>query len=83
VSNRRKLRQGNGGRLTRDRADWAHKIRFGSEAGAFKPTASRNRAADRSQVHGVFARNNSNGVQAVKGGLSIRPPGNSGGIPRS
>jgi hypothetical protein len=72
VSNRRKLRQGNGGKLTRDRAEWTHKTRLGSGSSAFRPAASRNRAAERDQLHGVYARSLSNGVQAARGGLSVR-----------
>jgi hypothetical protein len=72
VSNRRKLRQGNGGKLTRDRAKWTHKTRLSSGSSAFRPAASRNRAAERDRLHGVSARNWSNGVQAAQGGLSVR-----------
>jgi len=66
------LRQGNGGKLTRDRAEWTHKTRLGSGSSAFRPAASRNRAAERDRLNGVSARSQSNGVQAAQGGLSIR-----------
>jgi len=72
VSNRRKLRQGNGGKLARDRAKWTHKTRLGGGSSAFRPAASRNRAAERDRLQGVSARNWSNGVQTAQGGLSVR-----------
>lgn len=71
VSNRRKLRQGNGGKLTRDRAAWTHKTRLGSGSSAFRPAASRSRAAGRDRLAGVSARSRSGGVQAVQGGLAL------------
>jgi hypothetical protein len=71
VSNRRKLRQGNGGKLTRDRAAWTHKTRLGSGSSAFRPAASRSRVAERDRLNGVFARSRSGGVQAVQGGLAL------------
>jgi hypothetical protein len=71
MSNSRKLRQGNGGRLTRDRAAWTHKTRLGSGSSAFRPAASRSRAAERDRLNGVSARNRSNGVKAAQGGLAI------------
>jgi hypothetical protein len=72
VSNSRKLRQGNGGRLTRDRAEWTRKTRLGSGSSAFRPAASRNRAAERNRLNSLSARSLSNGVQAARGGLSVR-----------
>jgi hypothetical protein len=71
VSNRRKLRQGNGGRLTRDRAAWTHKIRLGSGSSALRPAASRSRAAERDRLGSISARSRSGGVQAARGGLAI------------
>ena len=71
VSNRRKLRQGNGGKLTRDRAQWTHKTRLGGGSAAVRPAASRNRAAGRDQLGGISARSRSGGVQAVQGGQAI------------
>jgi hypothetical protein len=69
VSNRRKPRQRNGGKLTRDRTEWTHKKRFGGAGASIcKPAASRNREAERVQLGGVSARSSSNGVQMVKGG---------------
>jgi hypothetical protein len=71
VSNRRKLRQGNGGKLTRDRAAWTHKTRFGGGSSAFRPAAGRSRAAERDLLGGLSARGRSGGVQAVQGGLAL------------
>lgn len=72
VSNKRKLRQGNGGKLTRDRAAWTHKTRLGSGSSAFKPAASRSRMAERDLLGGISARSRSGGVQAAQGGLAVR-----------
>jgi hypothetical protein len=72
VSNSRKLRQGNGGKLTRDRAQWTHKTRLGSGSSAFRPAASRDRAAGRDRLAGISARSRSGGVQAVQGGPALR-----------
>jgi len=72
VSNRRKLRQGNGGKLTRDRAQWTHKTRLGGGSAAVRSAASRDRVAGRDQLGGVSARSRSGGVQAVRGGQAIR-----------
>jgi len=71
VSNRRKLRQGNGRKLTRDRAAWTHKTRLGSGSSASRPAASRSRTAERDRLTSVSARSRSNGVQAGQGGLAI------------
>jgi hypothetical protein len=72
VSNRRMLRQGNGGRLTRDRAAWTHKTRLGGGSNAFRPAASRSRMAERDLLGGVSARSRSGGVQAVQGGRALQ-----------
>jgi hypothetical protein len=72
VSNRRQLRQGNGGKLTRDRAAWTHKTRLGSGSSAFRPAASRTRVAGRDRLGGISARSRSGGVQAAQGGLAVR-----------
>jgi hypothetical protein len=71
MSNRRKLRQDNGGKLTRDRAEWTHKTRLGSGSSAFRPAASRSRMAERDRLGGISARSRSGGVQAVQGGLAV------------
>jgi hypothetical protein len=72
VSDRRKLRQGNGGKLTRDRAQWTHKTRLGAGSAAVRPAASRTWAAGRDQLAGISVRHGSGGVQAVQGGQAIR-----------
>jgi len=71
VSYRRKLRQGNGSRLTRDRAAWTHKTRLGGGSRTFRPAGSRNRAAEREQLGSISARSRSGGVQAVQDGLAL------------
>lgn len=82
MSNRRKLRQCNGGKLTRDRTEWTSKIRLGHGAHAYKSVASHNRVAERDRLTGVAARQLPNGVQSVQGGLTvhleIRPPARAG-----
>jgi len=72
VSNRRKVKQVNGGKLTRDRADWTGKIRL-SNGTRVKPQARSAREANRSWLAGASARSKTSGVQAIKSGVAIQP----------
>jgi hypothetical protein len=71
MSNKRKLRQRNGGKLTRDRQEWTHKKRLGYGSAILMPTAGRNRTSNRNELHSIAARTMSNGVQKIKGGQAI------------